>query len=64
MEPNSGVPLQDSRLQGATHMACNTETQLILKPATPLFYDAPHKNLDPINLKPYAFTTNHAMNER
>ena len=39
-------------------------SQLILKPATPLFYDAPHQNLEPINLKPYAFTTNHAMSER
>ena len=39
-------------------------SQLILKPATPLFYDASHQNLEPINLKPYAFTTNHAMSER
>ena len=37
---------------------------LISKPATPLFYDAPHQNLEPINLNPYAFTTNHAMSER
>ena len=37
---------------------------LISKLATPLFYDAPHQSLEPINLKPYAFTTNHAMSER
>ena len=37
---------------------------LISKLATLLFYDAPHQNLEPINLNPYAFTTNHAMSER
>ena len=37
---------------------------LISKLATPLFYDAPHQSLEPINLNPSAFTTNHAMSER
>ena len=37
---------------------------LISKLATLLFYDAPHQNLEPINLNPYAFTASHAMSER
>jgi hypothetical protein len=37
---------------------------LISKLATLLFYDAPHQNLEPINLSPYAFTASHAMSER
>ena len=36
----------------------------ISKLATPLFYDAPRQNLEPINLNPYAFTADHAMSER
>ena len=37
---------------------------LISKLATLQFYDAPHQNLEPINLNPYAFTASHAMSER
>ena len=37
---------------------------LISKLVTLQFYDAPHQNLAPINLNPYAFTASHAISER